>query len=54
MSTTETIIFIAGMIGIALAFTALMIIIQAIACDKCPYKDMCKNNFVEDKKNIKN
>lgn len=37
MSTTETIIFIAGMIGIALAFTALMIIIQAIACDKCPY-----------------
>lgn len=44
MSTTETIIFIAGMIGIALAFTALMIIIQAIACDKCPYRDMCKNN----------
>lgn len=44
MSTTETIIFIAGVVGIALVLTALFIIVQAIACDNCPYQNLCKNN----------
>lgn len=44
MSTTETIIFIAGVVGIALALMALLITIQCVACNNCPYKDVCKNN----------
>lgn len=44
MNTTETIIFITGIVGIALALVVLLIIIQLVACDNCPYKDVCKNN----------
>lgn len=44
MNTTETIIFITGIVGIALALVVLLIIIQFVACDNCPYKDVCKNN----------
>lgn len=44
MSITETIIFITGVVGIALALILLLIIIQSVACNNCPYKDVCSNN----------
>lgn len=43
MSTSELAIFITGIVGIALALLALLFIIQAFACDNCPYKDVCSN-----------
>lgn len=42
MNTTESIIFITGIVGIALVLIGLLVVIQAIACDNCPYKDDCK------------
>lgn len=42
MNTTVTIILVAGVIGIVLV--AILIIIQSVICNNCPYKDVCKNN----------
>lgn len=44
MNTTESIIFITGIVGIAFVLIGLLVVIQVIACDNCPYKDDCKNN----------